>query len=121
MKWISTFDYLSKLGDGPARRAFQWPSSVARARRDKRKPKHRQWQQCEIIARSNQISVGRPRLGEFSPELSPSRLHISLLFDISSCAASFHCKPSISSILRNTGSSVCSAAREYAVAWSSQT
>src|SRR6516164_6305057 len=45
----------------------------------------------------------------------------SLLFDVSSRAASFHCNPSISSIVRNTGSSVCSAAREHVAAWSSQT
>ena len=73
------------------------------------------------MASSNQTSVRRARLGEFSPEPSPSRLHMSLLFDVSSCAASFHCNPSISSIFRNTGSSVCSAAREHAAAWSSQT
>jgi hypothetical protein len=73
------------------------------------------------MASSNQISVGRARLGEFSPGALASRLHMSLLFDVSSCAASFHCNPSISSILRNTGSSVCSAAREHAAAWSSQT
>jgi hypothetical protein len=36
---------------------------------------------------------------------------LSLLLAPSSCAASVNCNASVSSILRNTGSSVCSAAR----------
>ena len=37
----------------------------------------------------------------------------------SSRAASLHCNARVSSILRNTGSSVCSAARAQSAAWSS--
>src|SRR2546425_6083560 len=44
---------------------------------------------------------------------------LSICFEASSCAASLHCNASMSSILRNKGSSVRSAARVQSSAWSS--
>jgi hypothetical protein len=49
------------------------------------------------------------KMGFYSLHFSTSLLF--LLLAPSSCAASVNCKASVSSILLNTGSSVCSAAR----------
>jgi hypothetical protein len=73
------------------------------------------------LPRRNQVSwrvLGcwprRPRLAPRCFQRAPSAVFGTVdWLAASSCAACFHCNSSASSILRNTGSSVCSAARAY--------